>query len=551
MTATETRTMRDSPAVRWGILILISLITFGTYYFQDIFGGIKQVVQAELSFTNTDFGMVLSAAAFANTFLFMIVLGGMFLDKFGPRLTGVLFINLAALGALITAYGASSYYNHGGFGYEFMGSFAKGYSPQLKMMLLGRILFGIGLETACVIVSKLIVKWFKGYEMALAFAINMAIGRIGSASALFLTPQIAKMGFGWNTSITTGAILALLGALSYLIYLGFDLKLENQTAAIAAAADEKPKDEEKFKFTDVFRLLANPSFLFIALLCVTFYSAVFPFIHYAKDLLENKFLFSSTLAATLVTAIPLGTIFFTPIFGTFVDKKGKGASLMILGSVLLIVSHLSLGLTSLPPYIGLFLLGVAFSLVPAAMWPSVAKIVDEKRLGTAYALMFTIQNWGLFFIPLLIGYVLDKTNPCLTPAMVKAGLGTWDYRFAITMLALLGFLGICFAFLLKRADKKQRYGLELPSGVTPDSLEKDLDRPNEADESSKEVVEKGKDKAAKVEESVEPELPSDEEVVTDSEPPKKEVASESGPKDEDKTEPMEINPAEDEPKNKE
>jgi len=219
------------------------------------------------------------------------------------------------------------------------------------------------------------------------------------------------------------------------------------------------------KSTSVYMLLTNKSFLFIAALCVTFYSAVFPFIGYATDMLVNKFGFDTKLASKITGFIPIGTIIFTPIFGRLVDKKGKSASLMIIGSLLLIFAHLTLSLTMLTPYIALLALGVAFSLVPAAMWPSVAKIVEEKRLGVAYAMMFTIQNWGLTAFFFLIGKVLEVTNPGVTAELINAGETTYNYTTTILMLAFLGLLGIVFALLLKREDKVSGYGLELPSGV--------------------------------------------------------------------------------------
>jgi len=247
-----------------------------------------------------------------------------------------------------------------------------------------------------------------------------------------------------------------MGFLFFLLYNFFDIKLDRQKLIDV-------KDEEKFRLADIIKLLKDRSFIYIALLCVTFYSAVFPFIKYAPDLLQNKFGLSMSLSSTITSMVYFGTIIFTPIFGWVADHKGKSASLMVLGSIALIVVHLTLSLTRVTPYIPMFLLGVAFSLIPAAMWPSVAKIVSESRLGTAYGLMFSIQNLGLWAFPILIGTVLDRSNPGVTAEVVASGQAVYNYTNPILMLALLGIAGLVFAFLLRREDKTSGYGLEQPN----------------------------------------------------------------------------------------
>jgi MFS family permease len=452
--------LNDSALMRWSVLALLSVIMFGLYYFQDVFSGIKAIVQTEMGFTNTDFGLMLSATTFANTFLLMCVFGGVLLDRWGIRKAGIIFVSIAALGACVTAYGASDIFNNGGFGYAFFGSFLKSYSPQLKMMMFGRILFGIGLETGCVLVNKAIVKWFKGYELALGMGLSMAVGRLASALAIMGAPLLVKLPFGWTAATTAGATFTVLGVMALLIFLIFDGRFDKQLKE-----DAKEGNGEKLSFKDVTNLLTNKSFLLIAFLCVTFYSAVFPFIGYAADLMVNKFGVSQEWGSKLAAFIPIGTIVFTPIFGRIIDKVGKAATLMILGSFLLSVSHLTLGLTMLPPYIGLFILGVAFSLVPAAMWPSVAKIVHEDKIATAYAMMFTIQNYGLMAFFFMIGKVLDLSNPGITNKMVANKEAVFNYTNTLVMLAVLGVLGVFFAVLLKREDKVSGYGLELPSNA--------------------------------------------------------------------------------------
>jgi len=543
MTETIKKTLKDSAAMRWVVLILISGLTFGTYWFQDFFSGIKPLMITEMGITSSQFGTLIQWTTWANVFG-MIIIGGIILDKWGIKRTGIVFGLLAVIGASLTALGAA-------------GTLSSDTEGQLWVMMIGRLLFGSGLEVVCVIAMRTIVKWFKGYELALAMAINMGFGRLGSTLGQALSIDIGQGVV--SPAVNFAATLIALGLIMFLIYTIFDTKLEKQLKGVKVEGED-----EKFRFSDLVKLITNRSFLFIALLCVTFYSAVFPFMQYAPDLLINKFsftydlpesatilvmgsktlgnlsiylgLFIFALAITLVPSnikkkankfiavgvilvlfvaflysfadtfgmwlkngpktaslIPLGSILFTPIFGKIVDQKGKAASLMILGALLLIFAHLALSIFNsvFLGYLGLLALGIAFSLVPAAMWPSVAKIVAENRLGTAYAAMFTIQNWGLNAFFKGIGWVLDKSNPDVVASMeatrqsleaqgmnsieisnamqkmqqVTHEIPAFDYTTPILMLVGLGVLAIILAFLLKKADKKQGYGLELPSGA--------------------------------------------------------------------------------------
>jgi len=516
------KTLRDSVALRWLILVLLSSLMFATYWFQDFFSGLKGLMETELGFTSEEFGRLIGLTTIANMFG-MIIVGGIILDKWGIRLAGIVFGSFAAVGAALAAMAAA-----GIFGSE------KG--TMLTMMIFGRILFGIGLEITCVVVTRTIVKWFKGYEMALAMAINVGFGRLGTALGIAVSPDIA--GGHVSPAVTFAATLIAIGMILFIIYTFFDRKIDKQRAGLL---DENLQEEEEFKFADLVKLATNPSFIYIALLCVSFYSAVFPFIQYAPDMLVNKFgftyelpddpasnivlfgsnaignssvfvvLFIFGLAFSMVPSyirsrtgknismviiftifllfvillkdtfrlwftngpktaslIPLGTILFTPVFGNYVDRKGHGASLMILGSFLLIFAHLSLSVFNirLLAYLGLLSLGIAFSLVPAAMWPSVAKIVPENRLGTAYASMFTVQNWGLGLFFWGIGAILDLANKKDLEA-IRAGEMNYDYTIPIFILVICGLVSIYLSYKLKQADKKQGYGLELPSGQRP------------------------------------------------------------------------------------
>jgi MFS family permease len=452
------RTLKDNVFSRWGILLLIAFVQAANYYFYDAISPLKRDLESAFGFTNSDFGLFVAAYSIPNVFLLMCIFGGIILDRLGIRRTGLLFVSLMVAGSLLTAYGASNYFTNGGFGFQTMNSFLPGYSPQLKVMLLGRFLFGLGAETSIVVVSKVIVKWFKGKELAMAFGTKIAIARLGSFAALYFSKDIAGMGSHWTIAIWFASMLLCIALLAFLVYSIFDIKLDKQIKSTRLISED-----EIFQFSDLVKLLSNRSFIYITLLCLTFYSAVFPFQSFSPDFILNKYGLSQEVSGKIASLLSVGTIFFTPLVGLFVDKKGKSATLMIFGSLLIVLIHLSFALTMIPPVLLLIVLGLAFSLVPAAMWPSVAKIVNEKRIGTAFGTMFAIQNLGLWAFPLLIGRVLDKTNPGVSPQDVSDGLASYNYTYAILMLAILGVLGLLFALLLKREDKISGYGIELPS----------------------------------------------------------------------------------------
>ncbi len=448
------KALNESALIRWLVLILVSFSMAANYYFYDALSPLKQYMGEHLGFSSTDFGRFISAYSFPNIFLAMAVLGGIITDRLGIRITGTTFLLLMVFGSFFTAYGASDFFNDGGPGYDFCQSFFPGWSPALKVMYFGYFLFGLGAETSIVVITKIVVKWFKGLEIALALGINLAIARLGAAMSLIVTPALVSP--NWTTPIWFGMLLLSIGFVFFVFYVLIDLKLDRQRKIDVT-------EEERFRIADIGKLLVNKSFIFITLLCVTFYSAVFPFIKYAPDLLHNKFGLTISRASTITSMVYFGTILFTPFFGWFADNKGKSASIMIFGSLLLILVHLSLSLTMITPYIPMFILGIAFSLIPAAMWPAVAKIVKESRLGTAYGLMFSIQNLGLWAFPILIGTVLDRSNPGVTAELVAKGEAVYNYTNPVLMLSALGLVGLVFALLLRREDKTSGYDLEQPN----------------------------------------------------------------------------------------
>ncbi|MBW2526227.1 MAG: MFS transporter [Deltaproteobacteria bacterium] len=444
MTGERARNM--SKVVRWVVLLLVSVVMATNYYAYDALSAIQQTLQSELGISKTDYGLIVAFYSFPNTFLLMAVVGGIYLDRAGIRKTGFLFTAACALGVILTAYATTDAFRSGGPGYGLLGSFMTGYSPEVKMMILGRLLFGLGAETSIVVINKIIAKWFKGRELAFAFGANLSLARMGTFAALNASPVLAETSGGWTTAVWAAAVLMTTGLVSFVVYIMFDLKADDGAAKAGSVLDA----DERFKFSDITDLLKNRSFVLISLLCMTYYSAIFPFQSYCPDILLHKFGMSEAVSGRITSIIIAGTIVFTPIFGMFVDRKGKRASLMIYGSALLVVSHLVLSLTHVTPYVAMFALGVAFSLVPASMWPSVALLVEEKKLGTAYGAMTSFQNLGLFSFPILAGLVTDWTNPGVTDEMVKAGTAHYDYTAAMLMFSSLGILGLIFAFMLRR-----------------------------------------------------------------------------------------------------
>ncbi len=445
------QSMADSPFLRWGVLILVGFVLSTNYYFYDAFSTLKEQLLKEFNLSNTDYGLFVSFYSIPNTFLLMAVLGGIILDKLGIRRTGFLFVFSMAFGAFLTAYGASDYYQNNGFAHGFMESFWPSYSPELKMMLLGRFFFGLGAETSIVVISKVLVKWFKGKDLALAFGLKVGFGRLGTFLALRMSPVLAADKL--NVAIWFAAILVLAGLLAFCVYILIDLR-HDQQKAVADGPEVKKVVKESFKITDITTLLTNRTYIYIALLCVTFYSAVFPFLAFAPDFFANKFGMTAVESGNIASYLPLATLIFTPFFGFLIDRFGRSATAMIFGSFVLLIVHSIFAFTDIHPLVPMLMLGVAFSLVPAAMWPSTVRLVNEQQIGTAYGLMYSIQNLGLWAFPLLAGYILDVSNAGKTSEL--------NYTPTILMFAALSLVGLFFAFMLKRDDMKYKKGVDLP-----------------------------------------------------------------------------------------
>ena len=537
MTQAIQKTLRDSAGMRWTALLLLALAMFCSYIFMDILSPIKDLMQETRGWDSTAFGTMQGSEVFLNVFVFFLIFAGIILDKMGVRFTAVLSAAVMLVGAIIKWYAVSESFMGSGLETWFTNNlnyipifdelgvspFYAGMPASAKFAACGFMIFGCGCEMAGITVSRGIVKWFKGREMALAMGSEMALARLGVATCMIFSPFFAKLGgnISVSRSVAFGVVLMCIALIMTIVYFFMDRKLDAQTGE----AEEK---DDPFKISDIGTILRDLGFWLVALLCVLYYSAIFPFQKYAVNMLQCNLTltepandsfwaqpdvtivqyiimlvvaaagFASNfqkkanmkyglLAVSIIALVtycymgymrqsaesifavfPLLAVLITPILGSYVDHKGKAASMLILGSLLLIACHLTFAFI-LPlfkdstvggiiiAYATILVLGSSFSLVPASLWPSVPKLVDAKVIGSAYALIFWIQNIGLWLFPLLIGKVLDDTNPGVTDPT------KYDYTAPLIMLASLGVAALLLGFILKAVDKKKGLGLEEPN----------------------------------------------------------------------------------------
>jgi len=396
------KSLKDSALARWSALGIVAFTMLAGYYITDVMAPLKGLLEQQLTWNSAEYGVFTSAYGWFNVFLIMLILGGIILDRMGVRFTGVGAASVMVLGAALKFWAVSTH-TLDGVVWNILWFDIK---AQVLMAALGFAIFGVGVEVAGITVSKIIVRWFKGKELALAMGLQVAVARLGTALALGVSSPIA-LGLGHvSKPILLGLVLLCIGLISFIIYTFMDKKLD---ASEVGLNDENEK-EESFKITDIGHIITNKGWWYLAILCVLFYSAVFPFLKYAADLMTMKFGVSAKLAGAIPAILPFGTILLTPLFGSIYDKKGKGATIMIIGSLLLIVVHALYTIPSLDHWLVaivlIIFLGIGFSLVPSAMWPSVPKIIPERYLGTSFSLIFWVQNWGLMGVPALIGWVL-------------------------------------------------------------------------------------------------------------------------------------------------
>ena len=549
MTENIQKTLRDSAAMRWTALLLLALAMFCSYIFMDILSPIKDLMLETRGWDSTAFGTMQGSEVFLNVFVFFLIFAGIILDKMGVRFTAILSGAVMLVGAIIKWYAVSDGFAGSGLetwftnnlnyipGFDELGisPFYLGMPASAKFAAVGFMIFGCGCEMAGITVSRGIVKWFKGRDMALAMGSEMALARLGVATCMIFSPFFAKLGgvVSVSRSVAFGVVLLCIALIMFIVYFFMDKKLDAQTGE----AEEK---DDPFKISDIGQILSSSGFWLVALLCVLYYSAIFPFQKYAVNMLQcnltftevdpNSFWAGSQVtivqyiimlvvaasafasnfmkdktkrnmllglsvialivfcymgymrqsAETIFAVFPLLAVGITPILGSYVDHKGKAATMLVLGSLLLIACHLTFAFI-LPmfksnavggvivAYATILVLGASFSLVPASLWPSVPKLVDAKVIGSAYALIFWIQNIGLWLFPLLIGKVLDKTNPEIVEGLANNTISaeeaavSYNYTWPLVMLACLGVAALLLGLVLKAVDREKGLGLEEPN----------------------------------------------------------------------------------------
>ena len=444
--------MNDSPVLRWTVLALVALMMFFAYMFVDVMSPLKSLVESSLGWDSGVFGKYAASEYILNVCGFLII-AGVILDKLGVRFSGVLSAGLMVAGAAIKYVGVSDWFQTTGFA-QWLGSWWVSMPASAKMASLGFMIFGCGCEMEGTNVSKILAKWFKGKEMAMAMGLEMAIARLGVFAVMWISPLISAK-FGGTVVAPLGFCGALLciGLINFIIFGIMDRKFDAQLVEAGLATEEKSPEDE-FHISDLGAIFKSKMFWIVALLCVLYYSAIFPFQRFAPNFLEETLGISAASASQLFSCFPILAMVLTPFLGMFLDRVGKGASMLMIGSMIMIVCHLCFAfLLPVFPYKWLALtliviLGVSFSLVPAALWPSVPKIIDEKVLGSAYCLIFWVQNIGLCLVPMLIGSLRASTGGYLVPMIVFSSFG------------VLAFL---FSLALRVEDRSKGYGLELPN----------------------------------------------------------------------------------------
>lgn len=456
--------LNESKTARWIALILISSTMFFAYFFVDVVAPLQTMLETQYKWTPEVFGMLGGSEFFLNVFAFFLIFSGIILDKMGIRFTIMLAGFTMVLGAALKYYALTPAFQGTGLA-NWLDTFLTWIPASAKLAFVGFSIFGVGVEMAGITVSKTIVKWFKGREMALAMGLEMAVARLGVFAVFRLTPIFADNG-GVSNSVFMGLGFLCIGFVTFFIYTFMDRKLDKQMGVSQRVID--PEDE--FKISDLKKIFTNPGFLAIAGLCVLFYSAIFPFQKFATDMLSSKLDVDMKTAAAYFSYFPIGAMILTPFIGYFLDVRGKGASMMLYGAILMTISHLIFALVpaevfNVPIAIGtIVILGTAFSLVPASMWPSLPKIVEERYLGSAYGSIFWIQNIGLLAVPVLIGWALTASNPGVSE-QITAGVAGAKYNYTIPELIFAGFgvLAIFLSVILKKVDKKNGYGLDIPN----------------------------------------------------------------------------------------
>ena len=453
MTQVIQKKLNDSAFARWSALVLVALMMFFAYMFVDVMSPLKSLVEQNLHWNSEVFGTYAASEYFLNVFCFFLIFAGIILDKMGIRFTGILSASLMVIGAsikyiAITDWFAATELCH------WLDSWWVSLPGNAKMACLGFMVFGCGCEMAGTTVSKSIAKWFNGKEMALAMGLEMAIARLGVFAVMWTAPMISKH-FDNSVVAPVGfcTVLLLIGLICYIVFSVMDTKFDKQLIAAGELSEEK-SDEDEFRISDLGKIFTSKMFWLVALLCVLYYSAIFPFQRFAPNYLETTLGIGADEAAQMFSFFPILAMLLTPFLGAFLDYKGRGASMLMLGAIIMICCHLSFAFL-LPMFpsktfamLLILVLGVSFSLVPAALWPSVPKIIDAKILGSAYCLIVWIQNIGLCLTPIIIGATLESSG---------------GYQVPMIIFSSFGILALIIGVYLKIEDHRKGYGLELPN----------------------------------------------------------------------------------------
>lgn len=454
MTKQMKQLLNDYAWARWTALILVASMMFFAYMFVDVMSPLKSLLETNLHWDSGTFGTYAASEYFLNVFFFFLIFAGIILDKMGIRFTGVLSASMMVIGAGIKLIGISDWFQ-GTALCGWLDSWWTSFPGSAKMASLGFMIFGCGCEMAGTTVSKAIAKWFKGKEMALAMGVEMSIARLGVFAVMWTSPLLANM---FDQSVVAPVafctLLLLIGLICYIVFTFMDVKLDRELAASGEKSETTDGEDEEFHISDLGKILRSQMFWLVALLCVLYYSGIFPFQRFAPNYIQETLGIDAEAAARLFSVFPILAMVLTPFLGAFLDYKGRGATMLIIGAVIMTLCHL--GFAFLLPAVPqvwiavtlILILGVSFSLVPAALWPSVPKIIDANILGSAYCLIFWIQNIGLCLVPLLIGETLDITG---------------GYRVPMIIFASFGVLAIFFGVWLKILNSKRGYGLEAPN----------------------------------------------------------------------------------------
>ncbi|MDE6311203.1 MAG: MFS transporter [Muribaculaceae bacterium] len=453
MTQAIKQALNDKAWARWTALILVASMMFFAYMFVDVMSPLKSLLEEKLNWDSATFGTYAASEYFLNVFFFFLIFAGIILDKMGIRFTGILSASMMVIGAVIKLIGISEWFQ-GTQLCEWLDSWWVAFPGSAKMASLGFMIFGCGCEMAGTTVSKAIAKWFEGKEMALAMGVEMSIARLGVFAVMWISPAFSNM---FDQSVVAPVAfctsLLFIGLICYTVFTFMDSKLDKELKA-EGRADISGGEDEEFHISDLGKILSNKMFWLVALLCVLYYSGIFPFQRYAPNYVQETLNVSAETASRLFSVFPILAMVLTPFLGAFLDYKGRGATMLIIGAVIMTCCHLGFAfLLPMVPEVWLavtliLILGVSFSLVPAALWPSVPKIINANILGSAYCLIFWIQNIGLCLVPLLIGTTLDATG---------------GYRVPMLIFASFGFLAILFGIWLKVLNAKHHYGLEAPN----------------------------------------------------------------------------------------